>query len=217
MLLCSRMSVPDDDALADLDLDPEVRLELARRAKDMLRKRGRGQRKSLSAAAAAERSRAVSQRLAGLPFFERARTIALYAPIPGRNEVDVTPLDPSIRARGAVAYYPSIDPETLRMTFRDPGSLAGLSDRGRGFPEPDPAAPLAPALDVIVVPALWVDPLGRRIGYGGGYYDRTLPLHRPGALAVAAVFHFQVGADLPELPGDERVDWVVTDETSIER
>jgi 5-formyltetrahydrofolate cyclo-ligase len=209
------MTAPDEDAPSALDLDPEVRLELARRAKDMLRKRMRSQRKSLSAAAAAERSRAIADRLSALPFLQRAKAVALYAPIAGRNEVDVTSLDASIRERGGVVYYPSVDPATREMTFRDPGALGGLRDLGQGFPEPEPTTPAAPELDVIVVPALWVDPEGRRIGYGGGFYDRTLPRFRPHSVAVAVVFHFQVGAELPEVPGDERVDWIVTDETAL--
>jgi len=201
---------------ASLELDPDAFRELSRRAKDMLRKRGRSVRKSLSVTAAAERSRKICERLLALPFIASAKTVGLYHPISARNEVDVLALDAAIRGRGGIVAYPCTHPESGTMTFRDPESLANMTDRGLKILEPAPTAPLATSLDVVVVPALWVDLQGRRIGYGGGYYDRALPGLRPPAIAVAAVFHFQLGADLPEMPGDERVDWIVTDEKVYE-
>jgi 5-formyltetrahydrofolate cyclo-ligase len=182
----------------------------------MLRKRARSLRRSLSASAAAERSRKIADRLAALPVFESARTVALYHPIARRNEVDVLALDALVRSRGGVVAYPCTEAEAGHMTFRAPTGIDAMNDRGSGIVEPEPTAPAVADLDVVVVPALWVDLEGRRIGYGGGYYDRALASLRPHAVAIAVVYHFQLGADLPEMPGDQRVDWVVTDEIAHE-
>ena len=47
-----------------------------------------------------------------------------------------------------------------------------------------------------------VDPRGHRIGYGGGYYDRTLPSYCPPAQSVAVAFSYQLVSELPILPHD---------------
>jgi 5-formyltetrahydrofolate cyclo-ligase len=84
---------------------------------------------------------------------------------------------------------------------------------GFGFREPsldDPEA-VRGEVEAVVVPALAADPSGHRIGYGAGYYDRTLPRFAPPAVAVAVVFDFQLVAEVPTTDGDVRVDWIVTD------
>jgi 5-formyltetrahydrofolate cyclo-ligase len=66
----------------------------------------------------------------------------------------------------------------------------------------------------VLVPLLAFDAEGRRLGYGGGYYDRTLAALRagaPGVLAVGVAFSAQEAQDLPEDEFDERLDWIVTE------
>ena len=61
------------------------------------------------------------------------------------------------------------------------------------------------------MPALGVAPSGHRIGYGAGYYDRTLPLHAPPAVTLAVAYDFQLLAEVPVTEGDVPVDFIVTD------
>ena len=70
----------------------------------------------------------------------------------------------------------------------------------------------AGVIDVIVVPALQVDPRGHRIGYGAGYYDSALPRFAPPARAIAVAFSFQLIAEVPVTEGDVPVSLVVMDE-----
>jgi 5-formyltetrahydrofolate cyclo-ligase len=198
------------------ELDPEMVRELARRAKIVLRKRARGMRASVPESAIAQRSAAIVARLDQDETVAAAREVALYWPIEGRKEVDLTALDPWLRGRGVRVFYPAIDPETRAMTFRDPGDPARMQERGFGFLEPDPDAPEPTRLDVVVVPALLVDPRGHRLGYGAGYYDRTLPMHCPPASAIAVAFAFQLVVDLPTAPTDVAVSRIVTDERVLE-
>jgi 5-formyltetrahydrofolate cyclo-ligase len=84
-------------------------------------------------------------------------------------------------------------------------------------PEPPESAPAIPEVevDLVIVPALALDERGARIGYGAGYYDELLPrLAR--AKRVGIAFDFQLLAEVPETPGDERVHAIVTDARSIE-
>lgn len=64
--------------------------------------------------------------------------------------------------------------------------------------------------DLVLVPALAVDRAGHRIGRGGGHYDRSLPLARPGAPLVAVVRDDEVVDALPYEPHDVLMTAVLT-------
>lgn len=196
--------------------DEEATRHLARQAKAALRKRARGVRAAVPKSGIVERSAAIVERLLAHPALAAARTVALFHPIEGRNEVDLGALDPVLRARGASVVYPAIDPETRVMVFRDPGRPSALEERGMGFAEPSPELPEAAAIDVVVVPALAVDGRGHRLGYGAGFYDRALPRFCPPGVAIAVAFEFQLASELPLTEGDVAVDWIVTDRKTLE-
>jgi len=185
------------------------------KVKAELRKRLRGVRKSTPLEACAERSRAIVARLETHDAVVGARQVGLFWPIVARHEVDLRPLDASLRARNVRVAYPTIDADTNVMTFRFVDDLAQLEERGFGFSEPAADAPEATALDVIVVPAIAVDPTGHRIGYGAGYYDRTLPRFAPPAVSIAVAFDWQLVAEVPAMPDDVRCQSVVTDTRTI--
>lgn len=188
------------------------------KVKAELRKRMRAVRKTAPPEACAERSARIVAALEGHAVVQRAKAVALFWPILARHEVDLRPLDGWLRARGCRVAYPSIDPDTGDMTFRFVDDTGALEDAGYGFAEPPRDAPAASSgdLDVIVVPALAVDTVGHRIGYGAGYYDRTLPKFAPPAVALAVAYDYQLVAEVPVTPGDVAVQWVVTDQRVLE-
>jgi 5-formyltetrahydrofolate cyclo-ligase len=190
---------------------------LKHRVKAELRKRMRGLRGVLPAPACAERSARIVERLAALEPIARACSVALFWPIQERHEVDLRALDALLRARGARVAYPAVDAETGAMTFRLVDHPDSMREHGFGFREPPPTAPEAApgSLDAIVVPALAVDPAGHRIGYGAGYYDKTLPAYVPPAASLVVAFDFQLIAEVPVMAGDVRLDWVVTDQREL--
>ena len=196
---------------------PSAEEQLRHRVKGELRKRMRGLRKTLPASACAERSSRIVERLSALPLVVQARSVALFWPIEERHEVDLRALDARLRERGARVAYPAVDPETRVMTFRFVQDTSSMLEQGFGFREPIQDAPEAApgALDVIVVPALAVDPTGQRLGYGVGYYDRALPGFAPPAVTVAVAFDFQLLAELPFTATDVPVAWVVTDTRTL--
>ena len=68
--------------------------------------------------------------------------------------------------------------------------------------------------EVLIVPLLAFDARGYRLGYGGGFYDRTLEAlraRRP-TLAVGFAFAAQEVAEVPTEPTDQRLDAIVTEE-----
>lgn len=201
--------------LAPVGADDEADCVKRSRGKALLRQRARALRQAIPREAIRSRSARIVARLATMAVFTQARTIALFWPMEGRNEVDLTALDALARATHKTLFYPSVDRQAGAMTFRQVDDPSEMCDRGPGFREPAPGAPEAIALDLIVVPALGVDARGHRIGYGGGYYDRALPRFCPPARAVAVAFSFQVLAEVPDSPWDIAISVIVTDDRVI--
>lgn len=209
-----------------MSIDTSTENDLRYRAKAALRQRARALRSTIPPDAILARSRSLIASLAGLPEVAAARTAALFYPIEGRNEVDLRELDVILRGRGVRVAYPAIGSapaapdagapgQPRLMTFHFVDELSGMEERGFGFREPTPGAPEASELDVIVVPALQIDAAGHRIGYGAGYYDRTLVRFSPPAVAIGVGFDFQLIPEVPVTPGDVPVSIVVTDKQII--
>src|SRR5690606_31264049 len=80
-----------------------------------------------------------------------------------------------------------------------------------GIRQPLPSAPEV-STDVMLVPLLAFDAAGHRLGYGGGYYDRTLALARAERkiVAIGLAYDVQEVAAVPRLDFDQRLDWVLT-------
>lgn len=203
------------------DVDPAERL-LRHRAKASLRKRMRGMRALLTEDTAGQRSNAIVDRLLASDVLTQAQQVALFWPMLERKEVDLRRLDTALRARAVQVAYPFLeaDPETApeavprRMTFRI-ASPDDLAERGSGFAEPCPEAPLMRQPDVVIVPALAADPRGHRLGYGAGYYDRCLAelqALNPELVTVTVIYDFQLVADLPNTEGDVPTRSICTDQ-----
>ncbi len=201
-------------------LDPRLYVELAGRAKIQLRQRMRALRSAHPAAALAERSARIVERLSELPALRTSRGVALFFPMLERREVDLRELDARLRGLEKDVYYPGVAPSAgggTRSEIRRTQSLAELEPRGSQFAEPPPEAPVAErgTLDLVVVPALAVSPGGHRLGYGSGFYDATLPDFCPPAVAVVVAYDFQLLAELPVLPHDVACDVVITETRTI--
>ncbi len=189
-------------------------LHLRVAVKRELRKRMRGVRATLPAATVASWSALVAGRLATLPSFSGARLVAFFWPIEGRNEVDLRPLIEQARARGQRVAFPATAADGAEICLRELLPGASLAPGPLGFDEPPADAPLADPVDLVVVPALAVDPRGHRIGYGRGYYDRLLA-RMAGVASVAVAFDFQLVIEVPATEGDVPVGEVVTDRRSF--
>ena len=66
-------------------------------------------------------------------------------------------------------------------------------------------------IDCVIVPGVAFGPDGMRLGMGGGYYDSFLP-KAARAVRIAAAFQCQITGEIPKLPHDCGVDWIVTEQ-----
>ncbi len=133
-----------------------------------------------------------------------------YWPI--RDEADPRALMASLAARGHPLALPRVAERAAPLAFHrwTPGD-ATLIDMF-GLTEPLASADLA-APSVLLVPLLAFDAAGYRLGYGGGYYDRTLAgLRAEGDIVAVGVAYAgqEIGA-VPHHDHDQRLDAIVTE------
>ena len=162
---------------------------------------------------------AFAQRLAafgpGLARRIRPRAASAFASF--GEEVDTAPLCAALRAAGVPLALPVVVARGAPLVFRiwAPGDPVrrgpfGILEPADGLPEVAP--------DLLFVPLAAFDRTGHRIGYGGGYYDRTLAqLRAAGRItAVGVAFAAQEVAAIPAAPHDQKLDMIVTEHETIE-
>jgi 5-formyltetrahydrofolate cyclo-ligase len=131
------------------------------------------------------------------------------------SELPTAPLLEELDRRGKTVGLPRIVEGELEVRSYRPGDR--VSETAFGAFEPVDGRVLdAAEIDVVAVPAVAFDRGGRRVGYGGGYYDRFLPRTR--ATHVGIGFDLQLlpaGQELPAGHFDRPVDVVVTDRETV--
>lgn len=141
--------------------------------------------------------------------------VGAYWPI--GDEIDPRPLVQTLRERGHRLALPVVIERGQPLIFREWDEAWPLDAGPHGTSQPSVSAPvLRPT--VLLVPLLAFDRRGFRLGYGGGYYDRTLAaLRAQGKVwAIGLAFATQEVDELPETLHDERLDAVATDREWIE-
>lgn len=142
------------------------------------------------------------------PSWSRARTVALFHAMPG--EVSTAQLLQAAWSTGRSVVLPVTPPLGQPLAFRRVQPDTPLVRAHYGALEPGPTAVHVAhaAIDLVVTPGLAFDDRGARLGYGGGYYDRTLPLTGP---SVLLAFACQQVERVPEEAHDVRMHAVVTE------
>ncbi|PJF09084.1 5-formyltetrahydrofolate cyclo-ligase [Pseudorhodobacter sp. MZDSW-24AT] len=137
---------------------------------------------------------------------ERGKVLAGYMPM--RTEID--PL-PAMAAHQGPVGVPVIMGRAQALRFREWSPGCALVPGEFGAQIPEEGAWVEPR--VLIVPLLAFDARGYRLGYGGGFYDRTLEALRARGpvLAVGFAFAAQEVAEVPIEATDQRLDMLVTE------
>jgi 5-formyltetrahydrofolate cyclo-ligase len=165
-----------------------------------------GPAKVRAAEAIAERGAALVSELRGP---DAQGIVSGFASLP--EELNVWPLLRRLSRTGVPLALPVVARKGQPLVFRAwvPGDLMnkGVWD----IPEPKADKPVLEP-DLLLVPLLAFDIHGRRLGYGGGFYDRTLARLRAlkPILAVGLAYDEQRVDAVPHLDYDQRLDWVLT-------
>lgn len=184
-------------------------------AKDAIRRQMRAMRRNLPPGVRAQAADAICARLAADPAVAAAAStpgrrgvIAVYLASP--DEIDLSGFICEMLGRGAALASPRWNGDTYELA-----RLAGLSDddlrRGpMNILEPAVAETVPPGdIAVWIVPGLAFTAGGKRLGYGGGWYDRLLAAASEDAVKIGVAYDFQMADDLPGAQHDKPVDRVM--------
>lgn len=154
----------------------------------------------------------IQERVLGLPELEEARTVLLYASLPG--EVPTDGIGDDLRRRGIRVTYPRCLPASREMTLHAVASAGELLVEGPyGIREPSPEHDLIGIgeIDIAFMPGLAWDREGQRLGRGAGYYDRLLADPRWKGVRCGVFFGIQEVRLVPADPWDIPMNLVVTE------
>ena len=183
---------------------PEAVLAEKRR----LRHEATERRKRLPDDARCAASRQALIRLIAFLPLDPASRVSAYWPL--GPELDCRPLFSALSALRIVTCLPRMTGRTRPLTFHRYRPGDGLLEGPMRILEPLAAAP-ACVPSIVVVPLVAFDRRGSRLGYGGGYYDRTLAALGDNVEAIGLAFAAQQVALVPELATDRRLRTIVTE------
>jgi 5-formyltetrahydrofolate cyclo-ligase len=187
-----------------------------REAKRALRAQVIAARDALEPAYRATASQLICRRVEALPSFAAAQVVLVTLPF--GSEWDTRPLAQAALAGGKTLVVPRVDGATRMLALHAIGDLAADVAPGfRDIPEPLPALPrvAAATIDWVLVPGVAFSADGRRLGYGGGYYDRLMIELRPGTARIAGAFDAQIARRIPAGSHDLSVDVIVTESRTL--
>lgn len=183
--------------------------------KELLRRKMINWRITLGSSDRVRWSRRAQESLISSDWFRGANTILIYMAF--RGEVRTQIIATAAVAAGKRLCLPRVQARSRRLMLHaysgDPNTL---EEGAYGIREPAESWPIIPfgEVDLVVTPGVAFDQSGHRLGYGGGYYDRTLAEVRaanPAVRVVGLAYEFQVLGSLPVEEHDVRVDGLVTE------
>lgn len=194
-----------------LATDPEQARDVARwRQAERIRLRAMrdalsvADRQGLSAALAGQLRQFLRER------FEGAAGMVLSAYWPIKGEPDLRALMAELHAEGVIIALPVVEEKARPLVFRrwQPGQHMIRGIWGIPVPPPD-AEPLTP--DVALAPVVGWDSAGFRLGYGGGYFDRTLAKLAPRPFTIGMGLQAARLATIFPQPHDIPLDVILTE------
>jgi len=128
---------------------------------------------------------------------------------PYRGEYDPRTALQFFSERGATLALPEILAPDTPMQFRQ--WAAGVPTKPGAFDIPVPINTDIVTPQAVLLPLVGFDAAGYRLGYGGGYFDRTLALMQPRPLTIGVAFEIQRLASINPQPHDIAMDFIVTE------
>jgi 5-formyltetrahydrofolate cyclo-ligase len=152
---------------------------------------------------------AAARLITQLPEWKQAKTVCLYASFGGELPTDALMIIALLE--GKRLLLPRVTNKTT-LVLHEVTDVAMLQSSRLGIREPKATAPIAPLTEasLVLVPGLGFDTAGRRLGFGGGFYDRLLAKPPRKTFLLGHAHAFQLVPRLPEEAHDIKVKAVAT-------
>lgn len=190
----------------------------AKNRTDRQKQRLRRQMKARRAAIGQDEARRAARAVIGHvdTWLKDEKTVGLYYPV--RHEFDCLPLGLALAKKNISTALPMVVGSRSFLQYH-PWKPGQPVERGRyDIPVPSNRG-LSIQPDVLIVPLLAFDASGGRLGYGGGYYDRTLQDFRKQneeLMAIGLAYDFQQLPVVPVAPHDQPLDFILTPSKLLE-
>ena len=178
--------------------------------KRVLRSELASRRRSVSPARREAAGRAVANHLLLEKRVCAARRVALYAAL--SDELPTRASFEALRARDQRCLFPRIRQGTLEFAAVMAWDELRPAELGVLSPPPEIPAEQLDASDVALVPGVAFDTAGRRIGRGGGHYDRAFADSAASPRLIGVAYALQIVTELPADSRDRAVDAIVTEQ-----
>lgn len=174
-----------------------------------LRRRSKAARRAAFECRGATASEEIARH--GIGFAERPAPAVVSGFLAIGEEIDPMPLMQRLLGEGYRLCLPVMEGKGKPLVFRAWAPGEPLAETMWGIREPLPEAETLDP-DVVLGPLLAFDALGYRLGYGGGFYDRTLARLRAlkPIVSIGIAFDEQRVDAVPHVDYDERLDWILT-------
>lgn len=172
--------------------------------KTALRREIRKKKRALTGAQIAHASAALAAQLFAHPLYRRASSLYVY--LSYNQEVRTEAIVRRALADGKRVAAPKVFDAEMRFLWLEEGSQ--IAPGYKGIPEPLCGAIADDRDALVLMPGLAFDPLGHRMGYGGGFYDRFLAAEPHPTIALC--YDFQLLPYLETEPHDIPVDAVLS-------
>lgn len=194
-----------DPTFAGLVIDPVAARDVARWRKAE-RERLIAARLAISAGERAEHARCIALELDEIIARQSVSIISVYWPF--RGEPDLRPWMHALSARGMRVALPVVVGRLMPLIFREWRPDAKLARGTWNIPFPEDGTIVEP--DVVIAPLVGFDGALYRLGYGGGYFDRTLAALAPRPLVVGVGYPTGAIPTIYPQPHDIPMDRIVT-------
>jgi 5-formyltetrahydrofolate cyclo-ligase len=155
-------------------------------------------------------SEKMQKRLKKINAFMDAQKIGAYFPI--GSEILTQDIIQELLSNGKDVFLPKVVGE--KMEFRKIVDFSSLEKGSFDIMEPKDDCQTDNNLDVILVPTVGISPVGVRLGYGHGFYDKFLAEHK--ITTISLIMEKQIIKNIPKSEHDIIIDWIVTEDRFLQ-